>query len=76
MKDPYSVLGVAKTASAEEIRKAYRRLAKQNHPDLHPGDKEAEASAVAVRERSGENRGPLPLDEFLRLAQGRIAAHE
>jgi DnaJ-class molecular chaperone len=43
MKDPYSVLGVAKTASAEEIRKAYRRLAKRNHPDLHPGDKDAEA---------------------------------
>jgi threonyl-tRNA synthetase len=40
------------------------------------GDKEAEAGAVAVRERSGENRGPLPLDEFLRLAGERIAAHE
>ncbi|HLH22573.1 MAG TPA: threonine--tRNA ligase [Chloroflexota bacterium] len=40
------------------------------------GDKEAEAGAVAVRERSGENRGPLPLDEFLRLAADRVAARE
>lgn len=43
MKDPYAVLGVAKTASADEIRKAYRKLARQNHPDLHPGDKAAES---------------------------------
>ena len=43
MRDPYEVLGVAKTASADEIRKAYRKLAKGSHPDLHPGDKAAEA---------------------------------
>ena len=43
MTDPYSVLGVAKTASADEIRKAFRRLAKKHHPDLNPGDKAAEA---------------------------------
>jgi DnaJ-class molecular chaperone len=42
MADPYGVLGVSKTATADEIRAAYRRLAKQNHPDLHPGDKKAE----------------------------------
>jgi DnaJ-class molecular chaperone len=43
MRDPYTVLGVAKTASEDEIRQAFRKLAKRNHPDLNPGDKEAEA---------------------------------
>jgi len=43
MSDPYKTLGVERTASAEEIRAAYRKLAKAHHPDLHPGDKEAEA---------------------------------
>lgn len=40
--DPYALLGVEKTASAHEIQKAYRRLAKKLHPDLNPGDKTAE----------------------------------
>jgi DnaJ-class molecular chaperone len=40
-KDPYAVLGVAKTATADEIKSAYRKLVKKLHPDLHPGDKKA-----------------------------------
>ena len=42
MRDPYEILGVARTATTEEIRKAYRRLVKTCHPDLHPGDRAAE----------------------------------
>ena len=42
-RDYYEVLGVDKNASQEDIKKAYRKKAKECHPDLHPNDKEAEA---------------------------------
>lgn len=48
MEDPYKTLNVARTATDKEIRSAYHKLAKQHHPDLHPGDKDAETRFKAV----------------------------
>jgi molecular chaperone DnaJ len=49
-RDYYEVLGVSKTAAEEDIKKAYRSLAKKYHPDMNPGDKAAEKNFKEVRE--------------------------
>ena len=49
-RDYYEVLGLSKDASQEQIKKAYRKLAKAYHPDANPGNKEAEEKFKEINE--------------------------
>src|SRR5260370_4584585 len=49
-KDYYKILGVDKNASQKDIQKAYRKLARQHHPDVNPGDKNAEEKFKEINE--------------------------
>ncbi len=58
MRDPYEVLGVSRNASEDEIKSAYRKLAKKYHPDLHPGDKECEKKMNEVNAAYDQIKNP------------------
>ncbi|AZO59138.1 MULTISPECIES: DnaJ C-terminal domain-containing protein [unclassified Mesorhizobium] len=72
MRDPYEVLGVAKNASAKEIKSAYRKLAKQHHPDQNPNDPKAKERFAAANQayeivgdekrRAAYDRGEIDAD--------------
>jgi molecular chaperone DnaJ len=72
-KDYYRVLGVDKTASAKELSKAYRTLARKNHPDTNPGDTAAEERFKEISgayEVVGDEATRKKYDEFRRLGGG------
>ena len=56
--DPYKVLGVSPDASDEEIKRAYRRLAKQYHPDLNPGDEVAAKKMQQINAAYDQSKNP------------------
>lgn len=58
MQDPYSVLGVSRDASEEEIKAAYRKLARKYHPDLHPGDEAAAKKMNEINQAYEQIRHP------------------
>ncbi|MDQ7250019.1 DnaJ C-terminal domain-containing protein [Dongia sedimenti] len=64
MDDPYKTLGIARDAGAEEIRKAYRKLAKQFHPDLNPGNAKAEERFKAVAAANALLSDPVARGKF------------
>ena len=64
LRNPYEVLGVAPSASAEEIKAAYRKLALQYHPDRNPGDKVAEERFKEISEAYATLRDPASRERF------------
>ncbi|HVL50334.1 MAG TPA: DnaJ domain-containing protein, partial [Actinomycetota bacterium] len=68
-KDYYAVLGVDKSASAAEIKKAYRKLAQKHHPDANPGDSKAEEKFKEVSAAYGVLNDPKTKEEYDRIRE-------
>jgi len=68
-KDYYTILGVSKTATPEEIKRAYRKLARKYHPELNPGDKGAEAKFKDLNEANEVLSDPENRQKYDRFGQ-------
>ena len=77
-RDYYEVLGINRDAGEPEIKKAYRNLAKKYHPDVNPGDKEAEAKFKEVNEAYSvlidPEKGPGMIDSDTRESMPVVSA--
>lgn len=68
-KDYYAILGVSKTATPEEIKRTYRKLARKYHPDLNPGDKDAETKFKELNEANEVLSDPEKRQKYDRFGQ-------
>lgn len=68
-KDYYAVLGVSKTATPEEIKRAYRKIARKHHPDLNQGDKDAESKFKDLNEANEVLSDPEKRQKYDRFGQ-------
>ena len=70
ISDPYKVLGVSPDASDEEIKRAYRKLAKKYHPDMNPGDEEAARKMNEINEAYDQIKNPEKAQQEAYRQQG------
>ena len=62
--DYYNVLGISKNATTDEVKKAYRKLARKHHPDLNPNNKEAEKKFQQINEANEVLSDPLKREKY------------